>query len=129
MWVKASRDFLQQKIFKCLVAQLCLTLCDPMVCSLPDSSVHGDSPGKNTGVCCHDLLQGIFSTRGLNTGLLHCKHILYHLATRKAQEYWSVLPFPSPGDLPDPGVEMGSPAWQADSLSAELPFSNTSLLL
>ena len=34
----------------CLVAQSCLTLCDPMDCSPPGSSVHGDSPGKNTGV-------------------------------------------------------------------------------
>ena len=42
----------------CLVAQSCLTLCNPMACSLPDSSVHGDSPGKNTGVGCHALLQG-----------------------------------------------------------------------
>ena len=33
-----------------LVAQLCPTLCDPMDCSLPGPSVHGDSPGKNTGV-------------------------------------------------------------------------------
>ena len=33
----------------CLVAQSCLTLCDPMDCSMPGSSVHGDSPGKNTG--------------------------------------------------------------------------------
>ena len=41
----------------CLVAQLCLSLCDPMDCSLPGSSVHGDSPGKNTGVGCHFLLQ------------------------------------------------------------------------
>ena len=32
------------------------------------------------------------------------------------QEYWSGLPFSSPGDLPDPGIEPGSPAWQADSL-------------
>ena len=32
------------------------------------------------------------------------------------QEYWSGLPFPSPGDLPDPGVEPGSPALQADAL-------------
>ena len=32
------------------------------------------------------------------------------------QESWSGLPFPSPGDLPDPGIEHGSPAWQADSL-------------
>ena len=34
----------------CLVAQSCLTLCDPMDCSPPGSSVHGDFPGKNTGV-------------------------------------------------------------------------------
>ena len=32
------------------------------------------------------------------------------------QEYWSGLPFPSPGDLPDPGTEPVSPAWQVDSL-------------
>ena len=38
--------------------QLCLTLCDPLDCTLPGSSVHGDSPGKNTRVGCHGLLQG-----------------------------------------------------------------------
>ena len=36
------------------------------------------------------------------------------------QEYWSGLPFPSPGDLPDPGIKTGSPALQADSLLTEL---------
>ena len=36
------------------------------------------------------------------------------------QEYWSGLPFPSPGDLPDPGIEPRSPALQADSLLTEL---------
>ena len=36
-------------------------------------------------------------------------------------EYWSGLPFPSPGDLPDPGIEPGSPALQADSLLSEPP--------
>ena len=35
------------------------------------------------------------------------------------QEYWSGLPFPSPGDLPDPGIEPGSPAFQADALTSE----------
>ena len=60
---------------KMLVAQSCLTLCDPMNCSLPDSSLHGISP----------------------------------------QEYWSGLPFPFPGDIPYPGIELGSPALQADS--------------
>ena len=39
-----------------------------------------DSPGKNTRVGCHFLLQGIFPTQGLNLGLLHCRQILYHLS-------------------------------------------------
>ena len=37
------------------------------------------------------------------------------------QEYWSGLPFPSPGDLPDPGIEAGSPTLQADALPSEPP--------
>ena len=50
--------------------QLCLNLCNSLDCSLAGSSVHGDSPGKNTGVGCHALLQGIFPTQGTNTHLL-----------------------------------------------------------
>ena len=53
-----------------------------MDCSLPGSSVHGDSPGKNTRLGCHALLQGIFQTQGLNPGLPHCRWILYHLSHR-----------------------------------------------
>ena len=66
----------------CLVSQLCPTLFDPTDCSLPPpvSSVPGDFPGKNTGVGCHALPQGIFPTQGLNPGLLHCRQILYHLS-------------------------------------------------
>ena len=41
--------------------------------------------------------------------------------TREAQEYWSEQPLPPPGDLPKPGIEPRSPAFQADSLPAELP--------
>ena len=52
----------------CLVAQSCLTLCDPMDYSPPGGLVHGDFLGKNTGVGCHALLQGIFPTQGLNPG-------------------------------------------------------------
>ena len=37
------------------------------------------------------------------------------------QEYWSVLPFASPGDLPNPGIQPGSPSLQADSLPSESP--------
>ena len=40
----------------------------------------GISPGKNTGVGCHALFQGIFLTQGSNPGLLHCRHILYRLS-------------------------------------------------
>ena len=68
----------------CLVTRWCPTLCDPLDCSPPDSSVHGDSPGKNTGVDCHVLLQGIFPTQGSNPGLLHCRRFLSHLSTREA---------------------------------------------
>ena len=39
-----------------------------------------DSPGKNTGVGCHVLLQGIFPTQGSNPGLLHGRQVLYHLS-------------------------------------------------
>ena len=39
-----------------------------------------DSPGKNTGVDCHSILQGIFPTQGSNPGLLHCRQILCHLS-------------------------------------------------
>ena len=60
-----------------LVAQSGLTLCDPMDCNPPGSSVHWDFPGKNTGVGCHFLLQGIFSTEGSNLSL--GKWVLYQL--------------------------------------------------
>ena len=46
-----------------------------------------DSPGKNAGVGCRDLFQGIFLTQGSNPGplwLLQCRHFLYHWATREA---------------------------------------------
>ena len=68
----------------CLVAQSCPTLCDLMDCSLSGSSVHWDSPGKNTGVGCHALLQGIFPTQGSNQGVLHCRRILYHLSHQRS---------------------------------------------
>ena len=56
----------------CLVTRSCPILYDPKDGSLPGSSVHGDSPGRNTGVGCHAHLQGIFPTQGLNPGLPHC---------------------------------------------------------
>ena len=50
--------------------QSCLTLCNPTDCSLPGSSVHEDSPDKNTELGCHALLQGIFPTQGSSPSLM-----------------------------------------------------------
>ena len=75
----------------CLIAQLCLTLCSPMDYSLPGSSVLGDSPGKNTGVGCHVLLQGIFPTQGLNQVSCIAGGFLTIWATRGAHEECWIL--------------------------------------
>jgi len=83
--ISMSQDSLKSKSE---VAQSCLTLRDPMDCSLPVSSV-----------------SGIFQTRVPEWG----------------QEYRNGLPFPSPGDLPNPGMEPGSPALQTDALPSEPP--------
>ena len=86
-----------------------------------------DSPGKNTGVGCHFLLQ--------------CRKVKVKSLSRvqpsatpwtaafqappsmefSRQEYWSGLLFPSPGDLPHPGIKPRSPTLQADSLPSEPP--------
>ena len=63
-----------------LVTQLCPTLFYPVNHTQPGSSVHGNSPSKNTGVGCHALLQGFFPTQGSNPCLLHCGQILYPLS-------------------------------------------------
>ena len=80
MNIIASPNVWVLKKCQVLVTQLCLTLCNPMDCSPPGSSVHGDFQGKNTGVDCHALLQGIFRTQESNPGLPHCRQILYHLS-------------------------------------------------
>ena len=69
----------------CLVTRLCLTLCDTKDCSLPGSSVHGDSPGRMGGL---SHLQGIFTTQGQNWGLLHCRQILYQLSYHGSPVYY-----------------------------------------
>ena len=61
----------------CLVAQSCSTLCNPMNCSLSGLSVHRILQAR---VYCHALLQGIFPTQGSNSGLPHCRWILYGLS-------------------------------------------------
>ena len=75
--------YLYQYLYLCYAVLSCSIMSDslrPHEPYPPGSSVDGDSPGKNTGVGCHALLQGIFPTQGLNLGLLHYKRILYHLS-------------------------------------------------
>ena len=66
---------------KLLVAQLCLTLCNPVDCSLPGFSVHG-VPQAIILEMIAILFSRISSTQGSNLGLLHCRQILYLWATR-----------------------------------------------
>ena len=103
------------------VAQFCLTLWDPRDCSMPGSSVLGDSTGQSTGEDSSSLLQGIFPTQGSNPGLPHCRRILYPQSHQRSLRIleWVAVPFSR--DLPNPGIKPGSPALQADSLPAELP--------
>ena len=74
-----------------MLPQSCLTLCNPLDCSPPGSSVHGIFLGKNTGVGCHFLLQGIFQTHRSNLCLLHYRQILYHWATREAHVFFLTM--------------------------------------
>ena len=74
-----------------LVSQLCQTVCDTMDCSPPGSSVHEDSPGKNTRLGCHALLQAIFPTQGSNPGLPHCRQTLYPLSHQGSHHGISVF--------------------------------------
>ena len=92
-------DFLTNMVTSCavlcLVAQSCPTLCDPMDWNPAGSFVHGNSPGKNTGVGRHALLQRIFPMQGSNPALPCCRRILYHLnhqGTPRILE-WVAYPF------------------------------------
>ena len=119
-------DWIQLKVSNpsgvlCLVTQLCLTLYDSTNCSPPGSSVHGSSLGKNTGVACHALLQGIFPTQGLNPGLPNCRQILYHLSHQGSPRILEWVAYTFSRGISQPRNQPGSPALQADSLPAELP--------
>ena len=75
-------------------APLCLTLCDTLDCSPTDFSDHGIFLGKDIGMGCHFLLQGIFPTQGLNLRLLclpYCRQILYLLSCQESPFFLSFL--------------------------------------
>ena len=91
----------------CLVAQSYLTLCDPMNCSPPGSSVQGNSPGKNIGLGDHALLQGIFQAQGSNPGLPHYGWILYHLSHQGSPVILEWVAYPFSRGLPQPRNRIG----------------------
>ena len=112
------------------VAQSYLTLCDPVDCSPPGSSVHGILQARTLewvaisffrgssrpGISC--IASGFFTNWVIREA--HSHRIWAPLSVEfSRQEYWSRLPLSSPGDFPNPGIEPGSPALQADSLPSE----------
>ena len=126
----------------CALTQLCPTLCDPLDCSLAGSLSMGFSQQEYwRRLPCPP--PGEHLDQELNLSPLRlpcCRRILYRWATRWKwlscvwffvtpwtvacqaplfMEYWSGLPFSSPGDLPDPEIEPGSPSLQGDSLPPE----------
>ena len=66
------------------LAQLCPTLCNPTDLQPTRLLCPWSSPGKNTGVGCHSLLQRLFPTQGLNPSLPHCRQVLYHLKPQRS---------------------------------------------
>ena len=78
------------------------------------------SPGQNTGVGSLFLLQGIVPTQDSNPGLPHCRWILYQLSHKGNPRILEWVAIPPPVDLPNPGIKLGSPALQADSLPTEI---------
>ena len=104
-----------------LVAQLGPTLCDPMDCSPPGSSVlPGDYPCKNTGVGSCSFLQGSFPTLGSSPGLPYCRQILYHLSHEGSPRILEWVAYHFSSGSSHPRIQTGSPALQADSLPTEL---------
>ena len=149
------------KVWVSEVAQSCLTLCDPMDCSLPGSSIRGifqarilewvaisfsrRSSWPRDWIHVSHIVGGrftVWATREVlfkvwvsewvkllsRVWLFVTSWTVAHQASQSMefsrQEYWSGLPFPSPGDLPDPGIKPGSPALQADALPSEPPATS-----
>ena len=102
------------------VARLCLTLSDPMDCSPPGSSIHGILQARVLEWVAISFSNACMLSCFSRVQLCVTPWTVAHQAPLSMgfsrQEYWSVLPFPSPEDLPNSGIKPGSPALQADSL-------------
>ena len=107
--------WITRKWKKVKVAQSCLTLCNAMDLYNP-----WNSSGQNTGVGSFSHLQRIFPTQESNPGLPHCRWIFYQLSHKRSPRILEWISYPFSSDLPDPGIEPGSPVLQADSLPTEI---------
>ena len=79
-----------------------------------------NSPGLNTGVGSLSLFWGIFPAQGLNSGLLHCRQILYQLSPKGSWRILASEAYPFSSGSSRPRYQTGSPALQVDSLPTEL---------
>ena len=104
----------------CLVAQSCPTLCDPMDCSPPHSSVHGILQAGILEWVVMPSPQGIFPTQGSNPGLPHCRQILYHLSHQENPRILEWVAYPFSRQTSWPRNQTGVSCKQADSLPVEL---------
>ena len=73
--------------WKCKLLSLCLTLCDPMDCSLPSSSIRGFFQARMLEWVAISFSRGFFLTEGSNPGLVHGGQVLYHLTERWERAY------------------------------------------
>ena len=102
------------------VAQSCPTLCDPM-----DYTVHGILQAKILEWIAFPFLpnpgiESIWSPIEFSPGLLRCRQILYQLSHRGSPRILEWVAYPFSSGSPNPGIELGAPTLQADSLSIEL---------
>ena len=92
--------------------------CSVMSTSLQSHGLYGlwNSPGQNTGVGSQSLLQEILTTQGSNPGLLHCRHILYHLSHQGSPRILDCIAYP----CSNISFRLRNTALQVDSLPTEL---------
>ena len=103
---------------KVKVAQSCLTLCDPM-----DDTVHGILQARILEWVAFPLSRGSSQPRDRTQVSSIAGGFFTSWVTREGQEYWSGWPIASLADFLDPGIELGSPALQADSLLYQVQFN------
>ena len=130
MWRKENltQQSVGSRVVIMKVAQSCPTLCDPM-----DYTVHGILQARILEWVVFPFSSGSSQPRDQTQVSCIAGRFFTSWATREAQEHWSGYPIPSSVDLLDPGIELGSPALQVDSLpkskSSKIVFTDVFYLV